>query len=240
MTLIFSCEHAGNRVPLKFKKLFTGRTELLESHRGYDLGIRQVFGYFKRRFGVPSISTGLSRLLIDQNRSRENSGLFSEISSGLSVSRKAWLLDRHRRYETALEKRILRGLNDGAVLHVSFHSFTPVFDGEVRAVDFGILFDPVSAAEHAAAQTLFDSCSGTAGLTVRFNEPYLGTDDGMCTLFRARYATRGYAGIELEFNQRDLHPVINGKGRALIECVGRWLEEMQGRAGFEAGNTEEP
>ena len=34
--LVLSCEHAHNRVPARYRHLFDA--ELLESHRGYDLG----------------------------------------------------------------------------------------------------------------------------------------------------------------------------------------------------------
>ena len=39
-------------------------------------------------------------------------------------------------------------------------------------------------------------------LTIRLNQPYRGTDDGLTTHLRARLPTAVYAGIELEVNQR--------------------------------------
>ncbi|MBN2509375.1 MAG: N-formylglutamate amidohydrolase [Spirochaetales bacterium] len=226
VNLICSCEHGGNRVPFRFRKLFKGRRELLKSHRGYDLGVAPVYRRMTRRFGCSGVSSSMTRLLIDQNRTEGNSSLFPALAGPLEPSDRAWLLRKHRSYVAALDSRIQAALSRGPVLHVSFHSFTPVFEGRRRELDFGILFDPSSIQEQNAADALYEAVSPCSELTVRYNEPYLGTDDGMCTLFRSRYARRGYAGLELEFNQGGIFPVVNSRARKLIEAVEAWLAAM--------------
>ncbi|HQO04445.1 MAG TPA: N-formylglutamate amidohydrolase, partial [Spirochaetota bacterium] len=36
--LLLTCEHGGNIIPEGFRPLFTGDRNVLNSHRGYDIG----------------------------------------------------------------------------------------------------------------------------------------------------------------------------------------------------------
>ena len=38
LDLIFTCEHGGNEVPLRYRGLLAGWERRLETHRGYDPG----------------------------------------------------------------------------------------------------------------------------------------------------------------------------------------------------------
>ena len=42
-------------------------------------------------------------------------------------------------------------------------------------------------------------------MCVVFNEPYLGTYDGLTTYLRTQYNNTHYAGIEIEINQKWVH-----------------------------------
>ncbi|GAB1446465.1 hypothetical protein MASR2M41_22460 [Flammeovirgaceae bacterium] len=37
---------------------------------------------------------------------------------------------------------------------------------------------------------------------MRFNEPYLGIDDGLTSYLRTQYSNSQYAGVEIEINQK--------------------------------------
>ena len=37
--LLLSCEHGGNRVPPEYGELFADAEAVLQTHRGYDIGI---------------------------------------------------------------------------------------------------------------------------------------------------------------------------------------------------------
>ena len=88
-------------------------------------------------------------------------------------------------------------------LHLSVHTFAPTWAGRPRDVDVGLLFDPDRRPELAFCRALRDDLARRRPrLAIRFNEPYLGIDDGLTTHLRRRFAADRYLGIELEVNQR--------------------------------------
>jgi predicted N-formylglutamate amidohydrolase len=89
------------------------------------------------------------------------------------------------------------------VLHLSVHSFTPVWDDVERDIDIGLLYDPSRARECAFVQDYIDALQSRAPkLRVRRNKPYRGTADGLTTAFRKQFRPTRYLGIELEVSQR--------------------------------------
>lgn len=90
-----------------------------------------------------------------------------------------------------------------AVLHLSVHSFTPVFDGVPRTADVGLLYDPRREGERRLCLAWQASLSTAAPeLRVRRNYPYRGVADGLVTHLRRTLRSERYIGVELEVNQR--------------------------------------
>ncbi|TND04954.1 MAG: N-formylglutamate amidohydrolase [Gammaproteobacteria bacterium] len=118
-------------------------------------------------------------------------------------------------YRGAVEKRIVQMIARGrSVVHVSAHSFTPVFDSKTRMADIGLLYDPARRGERLFCTRFQDALSDFAPtLRVRRNYPYKGTADGFTTYLRKIFSGTHYAGIELEVNQRfflDAKPAWGG------------------------------
>jgi predicted N-formylglutamate amidohydrolase len=89
------------------------------------------------------------------------------------------------------------------VLHVSAHSFTPVLRGETRRCDVGFLYDPADRGEVRFCEAWYAALREAApALVLRRNYPYRGVSDALVTHLRRRYGGRGYAGMELEINQK--------------------------------------
>lgn len=204
--LLLSCEHAANRIPHEYRRLFRDRRSLLAGHRAYDFGAHACARTLGRSLRAPLIAAGYSRLLVDLNRSPGHPALFSESTCALPQAEKERLLARyyhpHRaRIEHWVDARIEAGRR---VVHVAVHSFTPVLDGVPRRADIGLLYDPARRMEAALCRRwctdLRESSGG--GLAVRRNYPYRGVSDGLTRHLRARYPAASYAGIELEINQR--------------------------------------
>ncbi|MBE0617753.1 MAG: N-formylglutamate amidohydrolase, partial [Proteobacteria bacterium] len=91
--LICSCEHGGNRVPAQYRALFTGAEEVLESHRGWDVGALTLAEDLARRFGAPLCAARVTRLLVELNRSPGHPRVFSEFSRGLDSDERQRVLD---------------------------------------------------------------------------------------------------------------------------------------------------
>ena len=76
-------------------------------------------------------------------------------------------------------------------------------NGTTRDVDMGLLFDPSRNLESDWCTELEKQLSVKLNpLKIKFNEPYLGTDDGFTTYLRTKFSDQKYAGIEIEINQK--------------------------------------
>ena len=205
--LFVSCEHGGNAVPAAFRGLFPGRAAraALDSHRGWDPGALELARALARGRGARLEATTVSRLLVEANRTPGHPRFFSEFTRDAPAAVRARIERLHwaphrRAVERAVARLVARGRR---VVHVASHSFTPVWEGRVRDVDVGLLFDPRRPHEAEfvrawrAALLALDP-----GLRVRLNRPYRGWTDGLPTALRGKHPPGRYSGVELEVNQR--------------------------------------
>lgn len=214
MRLLFlSCEHGGNEVLPALAPRFKGAARVLASHRGWDIGALGLFQHL-RPLAAASASARLSRLCIELNRSEHHPRLFSEFTQHLSAAEKRVLLSYYRTYREGFTASVQAALRDGHdVVHIGVHSFTHVLNGKERDLDIGLLYDPARPAEkHFCAEWSKAIRLRAPGLRVRMNRPYKGTSDGFTRDLRKRFP-KGYAGIELEVDQRfapkgRMHPDI--------------------------------
>ncbi|MCC5785753.1 MAG: N-formylglutamate amidohydrolase [Phycisphaerales bacterium] len=197
--LMLSCEHAGNRVPEAWSEAFAGAEADLNSHRGCDEGALPLALRLASDLGAPLLLSTVSRLVVEPNRSLDNPGLWSEYTRGLHDDDKREILAEHY---TPLRSRAVQLVDLASragmtMLHLSIHSFTPVFEGVRRSVEVGVLFDPVRKAEKRLAERWIEAIRGL-GLDARANEPYEGVADGHTTALRRQFPSWMYIGLELE------------------------------------------
>ncbi|WP_299388175.1 N-formylglutamate amidohydrolase [uncultured Lacinutrix sp.] len=201
MKLVLTCEHGGNVIPENYSGNFTNK-QVLETHRGFDLGALDLFQHLKPLASASSFST-TSRLLIELNRSLHHKNLFSEFTKNLSATEKAKIIDTHYLpYRSSVEKKIKNYRDQGeTVLHLSIHSFTPQLNNTIRNCDIGLLYNATNKQEQAYCKQLkAELVKQDASFNVRFNYPYLGKADGFTTYLRQQFPEQ-YLGIEIEVNQ---------------------------------------
>lgn len=203
--ILLTCEHGGNEVPPEYEHLFLDAEHILETHRGYDIGILPFAQAFSERLGAPLYSATVTRLLVELNRSLESPQLFSRFSRVLDSGEREQLLERyyfpHRRLvESVVEEMVQRG----PLLHVTVHSFTPLWKGEERRGDITFLYDYRRQAEKELCQKWQSRLAHRTGCVVRRNYPYKGHTDGLTTHLRKSYSERQYVGVTLELNQKYL------------------------------------
>jgi len=160
------------------------------------------------------VSSTVSRLLVDLNRSVGHRQLFSTATHGESPQLRSAIVERHYRpYRAKVERIVAHALRRGRrVIHISSHSFTPVLDGNVRRADVGLLYDPARRAEAAlCARWKASLATAAPQLRVRRNYPYKGNGDGLASHLRRQFP-HAYVGIELEVNQR----IVAAGGRRWI------------------------
>lgn len=203
--LLLTCEHASHAWPSGWAELLKPPARILESHRGWDPGARELARVCADQTHAPLVWGRWSRLLVELNRSLHHPRLWSDYTRGLSAQKRQEILDAiYHPFRTEVLERLL-GLmvRGGAVVHVSIHTFTPRMGGEVRAMDVGLLYDPRRPDERRFCRHWREAIrSELVDLRVRFNAPYRGSADGHTTALRKRFVARQYLGIELEVNQR--------------------------------------
>lgn len=205
--LVISCEHGGNRIPAPYRHLFRNCEPLLESHRGFDPGAVIMAGALARHFNAPLLSSTVSRLLVDLNRSIGHRNLHMEGIRKLPAAiRQEIIADYYQPYRTEIEKLISRKIvRRDRVIHISCHSFTNNLNGEVRNADIGLLYDPARQDESALCANWKSVLKVSAPeLVIRRNYPYKGSDDGLTPALRRKFPADAYLGIELELNQKNI------------------------------------
>jgi predicted N-formylglutamate amidohydrolase len=177
--VLLVCDHASNRVPAALAGLGLPRSQL-GRHIGWDIGAAEVTRHLSRRLGATAVLSGVSRLVIDCNRSLDDPTLIPSASDGVAIPGNRRLGKRQREcraadwfhpYHGAIAAQLER-LERGhkVVTVVSIHSFTPVMDGYRRPWPIGVLWDRDPRLAPAVIAAL-----GRQGHLVGDNEPYSGS-----------------------------------------------------------------
>lgn len=204
-TVVVTCEHGGYIVPKPYQPLFKDAAGVLKTHRGWDVGALKLAEQFSEQLKAPIFSATVTRLLVELNRSPGHPRLFSEFTKPLDRDSKTEIMTQYwHPYRQSVHHAISQRIGQGqSVLHLSVHSFTPVWDGVTRKTDVGLLYDPARTAERDFCgrwQSLLKFANPE--LTIHRNAPYRGTDDGFVTALRKQFPESRYAGVELEVNQK--------------------------------------
>jgi predicted N-formylglutamate amidohydrolase len=157
-----------------------------------------------RSFAAPVVTSTVSRLLVDLNRSLGHPQLFSKATRRVPATRRTQIIEQHYLpYRQRVESLVRQSVSLGRrVVHISSHSFTPVLDGKVRRADVGLLYDPGRDGEVQLCTRWKTLLAASAPeLRVRRNYPYAGKGDGLTSFLRRRFTSDAYVGIELEVNQ---------------------------------------
>jgi predicted N-formylglutamate amidohydrolase len=138
------------------------------------------------------------------NRTPPSSSLYSPWTRNLPDEEKVTLYERlWLPYRTRLVEEVVDGITVGKrIVHLSVHSFTPVWKGKERSVDVGILDhcnDPYGRllADRWRAELLND----LPGKKICRNRPYRGHTDSRVSELRSMMPKGRYVGLELEVSQ---------------------------------------
>jgi predicted N-formylglutamate amidohydrolase len=205
--LVITCEHGGKQVPPPYRRYFHNCQSLLNSHRGFDFGALVMARALARHFSAPIVSSTVSRLLVDLNRSPGHRDLHMKAVRDLPAdTRQRIVAEHYQPFRKEAQKFMAEAISRaGIVTHISCHSFTHSLDGVVRQADIGLLYDPTRAGERALSAHWKSTLTAyDPDLVVRRNYPYQGRNDGLTSFFRKAFPPECYLGIELELNQRNL------------------------------------
>ena len=196
------CEHASNHFPAAFGTLGLA-PEARAAHVAWDPGALGLARRLAANLNAPLVAAGISRLIYDLNRSPHSPGAMAARSETYDIPGNASLTpaERQRRTEAvylpfhaALHAEIARRLAAGMPpVLVTIHSFTPVWFGKRRDVEFGIIHD----ADPTLARAVLAEAKARTGLDCRLNEPYSAADEVTHTL-RLQATPYGLANVMLE------------------------------------------
>lgn len=185
------CEHASNDLPAPWHDLGLD-TEASRAHFAWDIGALALAEALAAKLapsqqGAVLVSAPVSRLVYDLNRAPFQPDAILEQSEGYRVSGNVGLTDqeRHARMEAVylpfhsdLQAELARSMIVGLrPILLTIHSFTPVYQGQARTLDLGVIHDT----DPGLAEAIVRASAGS-GLDVRLNEPYSAKDGVTHTL----------------------------------------------------------
>ncbi len=203
--LFLIADHAGRAIPRRLGKLGLPDSEL-NRHIGWDIGIAGVTEQLSEALDAAAVLQTYSRLVIDCNRDPAVASAMPEISEltripgnvGLTDADRAARVDAifrpyHARIAALLDAR---GAAGRRTVLVAMHSFTPVFKGESRAMQVGVLYNR----DARFASILLALLRAEGDLMVGDNAPYAITDTSDYGV-PVHGERRGLPHVEIEIRQ---------------------------------------
>lgn len=198
-SVLMVCEHASNRIPDWMQGLGLS-DEAAQSHAAWDPGALGVAEKLSELLHAPLIAGRISRLVYDLNRPPEAPDAMPEVSEIYDIpgNRNLSQDDRTKRvdgvfrpFRDHLAQEI--AARQSLRLLVTVHSFTPVYKGQKRAVELGILHgrDP------RFAQAMLDAKPDDFAHKTAINEPY-GPQDGVAHTLDLHGTENGLLNVMLE------------------------------------------
>jgi predicted N-formylglutamate amidohydrolase len=199
--IILVCEHASSHIPEPWGDLGLTAGQRI-SHIAWDPGALGLSRGLARRLGATLIHAPVSRLVYDCNRAPDMPGAMparSEIhdvpgNANISATERlarteAVYLPFHDTLHGLVARRIALGVRP---VIITIHSFTPVYFGKPRAVEFGVIHDADPTLARAIARAARET-----PLNTQLNAPYSAADDVTHTL-RVQATPYGLANAMLE------------------------------------------
>lgn len=144
--VIITCEHAFNVLPEEYTWTENDKRHFVDEHWGYDIGAYNMANALASELKCVFVHTLYSRLLVDANRSIVSDTLFRRSGDGKEVD-----LNKDLTYEEEQSRikkyfvpyyEALREISNKVDFKyaISVHSFTPLYQGETRALEIGVLY----------------------------------------------------------------------------------------------------
>jgi predicted N-formylglutamate amidohydrolase len=203
--LFFTADHAGRTIPRSLGNLGLPDFEL-RRHIAWDVGIAGVTELLSSALDATAVFQTYSRLVIDCNRDPAVPSSVPEVSETTEVPgnlrlsaqqrairRDAIFAPYHAQIRALLDARLSSGRR---TVYVAMHSFTPLFKGESRAMQVGVLYNR----DARLANIMLELLRAEGDLVVGDNAPYAVsdlTDYGVPVHAEAR----GLPHVEIEIRQ---------------------------------------
>ena len=185
--IILVCEHASNHIPPAWGDLGLSADQR-GAHIAWDPGALAVSHGLAQRLDAVLVHAPVSRLVYDCNRAPDMAGAMPARSEIHDIPGNATISAAERLARTEavylpwanglhglIAKRIALRLRP---VVVTIHSFTPVYHGKPRRVEFGVIHD----ADPHLSVAILNAAHKLTGLQAELNAPYSAADDVTHTL----------------------------------------------------------
>lgn len=183
--IVLVCEHASAHIPEAWADLGLS-SEARFAHIAWDPGALDLARGLSRRLNACLVHAPVSRLVYDLNRAPDQDGAMPSRSEVFDIPGNAAISAEERAARTRaiyvpfhddLHIEVARRMALGqAPVIVTIHSFTPIWHGAPRAVEFGVIHD----ADDRLAREIVAHAPKT--LNTQMNAPYSAADGVTHTL----------------------------------------------------------
>lgn len=234
--VILVCEHASNHIPDDWANL--GLTaDQRQAHIAWDPGALGLARGLSERLDATLIHAPVSRLVYDLNRAPDMAGAMPARSEIHDIPGNAAISAAERLARTQavylpwasglhglIASRIALGRRP---VVITVHSFTPLYHGRPRTVEFGIIHD----ADAHLSVAILDAAHRKTRLQAELNSPYSAADDVTHTL-RVHATPYGLPNAMLEV-RNDLIATPQAQAamaETLAPVLNMGIEEIQKQA----------
>lgn len=218
-SVVLVCEHASAHIPDRFDGLGLS-PEARRSHIAWDPGALAVAEAMSDSLDAVLVAGRVSRLVYDCNRPPEAPDAMPARSETFDIPGNADLSPEARAarvhaYYVPFRQTLARQIaaKPDPVL-VTIHSFTPVFHGQPRSEEIGIVHD----SDRRLADAVLDAAAGQDKFQVARNAPY-GPEHGVTHTLREHALRAGHRNVMIELRndlietpaaQREMADILAG------------------------------
>ena len=197
--VLLVCEHATNHIPAHLDNLGLDQDARF-SHVAWDPGAMAVATHMSRIMDARLVASTVSRLVYDCNRPPEATGAMPVRSELFDIPGNTGLSDAAKAERVATVYDPFRTLLADTIaaspippVLVTIHSFTPVYMGQSRAVEIGILHDD----DARLADAMLTLAPAHTELNTLRNDPY-GPEDGVTHTLKLHALPNGLLNVMIE------------------------------------------
>lgn len=221
--VVIVCEHASYYIPEAYDNLGL-QPDALQSHAAWDPGALAVARGLSARLDAKLVASGVSRLVYDCNRPPTSNDAMPVQSEAIKVPGNAGLtaeqrLERTNLYYAPFRDQLAKTIAATPnVVIVTVHSFTPLYHGQARAVEIGILHDT----DTRLADIMLQLAPAHTDADVQRNAPY-GPEHGVTHTLKEHAIKAGHLNVMIEI-RNDLIQTTEQQ-EAMADVMANWLSD---------------
>jgi predicted N-formylglutamate amidohydrolase len=226
-SVVLVCEHASAFIPEEFDHL--GLPEAArQSHVVWDPGALAVATRMSQRLDAQLVAGTVSRLVYDCNRPPDAHDAMPAKSEQIAVPGNTRLSQADRDARVATYYAPFRDMLSAQIAQtvspviVTIHSFTPVYHGQPRTVEIGVLHD----SDARLADAMLDSAARHTSMNVGRNQPY-GPADGVTYTLKEHGLSDGHLNVMLEI-RNDLI-ATSAAQQSMADTLADWIADAFAR-----------